>query len=326
MATAILLPPLYTGDPILDGTWVSLTPYTTPGAAVVVGGVDVGGAFRIPDDGYTLDAIDPNNITLSGLIRFADVGAIPLAAAINSVQVVCEVSVTDIQLNGDAGWGFQQLGIPYDGTTFDHIDVVGWEGPFPTLTNGSATFMSAVMPVIPATGLPWTYADLYGQTTVIATGWDPSSMTGQYFTNSRGWWILQMRGIGNPGAAASINYIALIVDYTGSAPRNVSIVGTGGVQAAGKVRTIGSQHFYLQNIAAFLSGQGGNLGSASRASGTASASGFGAAGIGGIALPAVPPGSTGGTLIRPGGAPPELSGIQWGLMRFDLKPRTEDTA
>jgi hypothetical protein len=132
---------------------------------------------------------------------FADTGAIPLGATIDSVQAVVGLSVVhgdDVQVcTAIAGVAGADIG------TFDlvGIDAVDF--------TGTGLYSSAAMTLTPGLGVAWEREDLFG---------DPLTY---FLGNPRGWWTIGTAGNGNNAGALSsfsVDYMALVVVYNSAPP------------------------------------------------------------------------------------------------------------
>ena len=202
MATAILLVPTSAADITAGGnmyssSWWQGIDYTVTGTA------DIGDALQAANDGKYLTSInDPISDVLQacgGPIRFVNTSGIPVGATINHVQLTMKFDATHVDFSvavpNNLAWiidsGLGYVITPLVGT--DSADFTG-----------SGTYSTAVMTTVPDTVYAWIQADLYANPT----------FDGVTASGTRGWWYLSGGSGSPPTPAFSIDYIALIVDYT----------------------------------------------------------------------------------------------------------------
>jgi hypothetical protein len=208
MATAILLVPTSAADSIAGGNMYTASPYQwwSPTDYTATGSADFGECLQAAGDGKYLTSNGSSPVGV-GVWRFVDAAAIPVGATINSVQVAVKMDVVHMSFASASLLGLVWPMIEDPGYILTPL--VGTDSFDFT---GSGTYYTAVMTTVPNTGNPWATTDLYGH---VVFDWATENGT-------HGWWFMGM-GIdfpwtGGPPNTFSIDYIAMIVDYTSTTP------------------------------------------------------------------------------------------------------------
>lgn len=202
MATAILIPPAFSGLDPVNGAPAFWSVGPLVGQWTPVGDSDIGVDLQAIDANTVNASQDGSSgVNASSAIYFEDSGAIPAMSGIQSVTLVINFDVIGVDMtNAESPFNLQWgagagNAVPLVGANTDDF-------------TGSGTFISAVMTINPSTGVDWTYDDLYGQPLPFS---DPHGF--------QGWWGINCNtGSGSDPTTAqyNLNYVALSVEYGGT--------------------------------------------------------------------------------------------------------------
>lgn len=195
MGTATLIPPAFAGLDPIDGPPGFWTIGVTTGSWATSGVADIGIDLQAIDANTVIANNDGSGVSSNGALYFEDLGDIPPGSQIESVQLVVDLTAV----------GIKMVEAFYYAGAFAVVSLIGADTDDFT---GSGTFSSVVMTENPGTLAPWTYDDLYGETSSSPKGF-------------QGWWGLQ-----SPGGTSSpvgtqayaLNYMALIVEWSAGGP------------------------------------------------------------------------------------------------------------
>lgn len=193
MALATLLLPIFANEPAQGSTSGSINDFFGPSStAVATGDPDYGVCLRTASDGKYVDWTGVAAVSVDDLFFFINetAGAIGLSTTINSVKLVVKLAAVnmDFSINNYHPTMFTVGAFPL-------IGVSG--GAF----TGTGTYQSAVYTVRQSDSQPFVYDDLFGNSL-------PND------TSYQGWWSWTPPAEPVPGSSFTVDYIALVVDYT----------------------------------------------------------------------------------------------------------------